>query len=177
MYGIVTIAEGEAGAQVLALWEELSKGEAWEAVGEMSVPHLSYHVAETYRLAAVEKLLERVAGETAPFRLPMASIGVVCGPHHVVYLTAVRTPALSALHEALWDGATEAGSDIVPRYESATWMPHVTLGNHASMVEWTPELARRQGAGRLPREIVVDNVALIEEVPGGHEVIYRSSFH
>ena len=176
MYGIVTIAEGEAGEQVLALWAELSKGAAWEAVAEMSVPHLTYHVAETYSLPAVEALLERVAAETEPFRLPTPSIGMVSGAHHVVYLTAVRTPALSSLQAALWDEATVAGTDVVARYAPATWLPHVTLSDHVSMVDQTPELARRQGAGGLPQEIVVDNIALIEEVSGGHEVVFRSVF-
>ncbi len=174
MYGIVTIIEGQAGRQVHALWQQWREQFGEQAVQGMSVPHVSYHVADDYDLDAVRALFEGLATHTRAFEVRAAGVAFIAGANgDVVWINVARSPAMNDLHEALWDGATAAGADVEMRYESTTWFPHVTLTYQAQVLEDAPELASAMRDGRLPRAIVVDNLALIEETDEGHDVVLR----
>ena len=174
MYGIVTIIEGEAGRQVHALWRQWREQFGARAVQGTSVPHVSYHVAAGYDLDAVPALFEGLAAQTRAFEVRAAGVAFLAGADgDVVWINVARSPALNDLHEALWDRATAAGTDVETRHESTTWFPHVTLTYQAQVIEDAPELASAMRDGRLPRAIVVDNLALIEETDEGHEVVLR----
>ena len=174
MYGVVTIVEGEAGRQVHALWQQWREQFGDRAVQGMSVPHVSYHVASDYDLDAVRTLFEGLAAHTRAFEVRAAGVAFIAGADgDVVWINVARSPAMNELHEALWDGATAAGTDVEMRYESTTWFPHVTLTYQAQVLENAPALASAMRDGRLPRAIVVDNLALIEETDEGHDVVLR----
>jgi len=176
MYGIVTIVAGEPGMQIARAWEDLRAKHGPEATRGHNVPHVSYHVADDYDLAAVERLFARVAAEHAPFDVGMAGIGTMGHDgQRIVFLNVVRSPALASLQDVLWDGATSAGTGVIERYHRDIWAPHVTLGDHPILLERLPDLARRLGGGPVPDRFRVDNLALIEEMPYGHEVRLRAS--
>ena len=175
MFGIVTLLDGERGDQVRSLWAELATAHGPEVMGEQNLPHLTYHVADEYDREAVRALLERLAAATPAFAVRAAGLGFVAREHFVVWLNAVRSPPLTALHEALWDDATAAGTGVYERYGNETWFPHATLGDGDLMRAALPELAQALRDGRLPETIAIDNLALIEEVTGGHELIFRFS--
>ena len=173
MFGIVTVLEGERGDQVRSLWAELAAAQGPEVTRGHSLPHLTYHVADEYDREAVRALLERLASTTPAFSVRAAGLGFVAREHFVVWLNAVRSPPLTALHEALWDEATAAGTGVYERYGRDTWFPHTTLGDGDLMREALPQLERALHEGRLPETIAVDNLALIEEVASGHELVFR----
>ena len=176
MYGIVTIVEGAAGAQIERAWEDLRTAHGPEATRGHNVPHVSYHVADDYDLGAMDRLFARVAQEQAPFEVRVAGIGTLAhGSNRIVYLNVVRSPALASLQDALWDAASAAGRGVIGHYHRDTWAPHVTLGDHPILLERLPDLARRLGGGPVPDGFRVDNLALIEEMPYGHEVRLRVS--
>ena len=75
MYGIVTIVEGAVGARVEAVWASLRERHGADVTRGHNVPHVSFHVADDYDLAAVEQLLERVAARQRPFEAPLFGLG------------------------------------------------------------------------------------------------------
>lgn len=170
MYGIVTIVEHEAGRRVVAFREAIEAAFGRQAVNGSQVPHTTYQAADGYDLDAVRALLERTAAAMRAFEAPSPGIGFVS---RVAWLNLTLTPALGALHEALWDGATAAGSGVVTRYGRETWFPHVTLGEHEPAVEIASALAPVIARGGLPETVMIDNLSVIEETAGGHEVVMR----
>ena len=100
MYGIVTLIEGTQADWARGLWAGLTAEFGPEAVAGLNVPHLSYHVANDYDLAAVGERLTHVASRTPSFNVPTSGLGFD-GPSCVLWINAVRTPAMSALHAAV----------------------------------------------------------------------------
>lgn len=174
MYGIVTIVDGERGAQIRRVWADLARRYGDDAIEGFNLPHLSYHVADDYDREAISALLQRLAAETKAFRVPARGLGVIPSrAARVLFISVVRTPGLSALHEALWDGATAVATNTVEHYGRNSWFPHVTLTDRAVALDSMGKLADAMGDGRLPSEIAIDNLALIEETDEGHEVRLR----
>lgn len=174
MYGVVTIVEGEAGAKIRALWARLAAEHGSEITAGHSVPHLSYHVADDYDRAAVEALFGRVAATFGPF--PASHFGVAAGALEEfagVALPVARSPRLSQLHEALWDPCSVAATNVVQRYASELWFPAVALGGEPLFRKAPPLLQGWVREGLLGDGFLVNNLALIEEVPSGHEVVLR----
>ena len=150
MYGIVTIVEGALGAQIERAWEELRAKHGPEATRGQTLPHMSYHVADDYDLAAVERLFARLAREQRPFDVRVAGLATVShGSERIVYLNVVRSPALTSLQDALWDEASAAGTGVIEGYHRDVWLPHATLGDHPILLERFADLARRLGARRF----------------------------
>ena len=102
VYGIVTLIEGEAGAQVHALWAELRERLGPAATAEMTHPHTTYHCADGYEPAALEELLSRAAARMAPFTIRAPGVGFVGTPEGgVAWVNLSRTPRLDELHRSL----------------------------------------------------------------------------
>lgn len=174
--GIVTILEGAAGEQVHALWRRWADEVGPQCVADMSVPHMSYHVAVgDYDLAALRRTFERIASTTTAFEARIAGIGVVANAEggQVVWLNVTSTPALCALQDALWDDATAAGKDVEMRYERSNWFPHATLAYHRSVLPTLPSLVEMLRADELPRTMAIDNLSVIEEIAEGHKTVLR----
>ena len=170
MYGIVTIVDGVGRAQIEALWAELRTDYGDAALEGFSLPHMTYHVADDYDLDGLHELLQRLAAGQPAFTAPMRTLGALVGEQGMVTsLVPARTPALSALHAALWEPASALGTNVVEHYAPAAWTPHVSLGYDPRILEAAPRMAEAMRAGRLPTTLEVDNLSVIEEQPYGHD--------
>ncbi|MFQ6019555.1 MAG: hypothetical protein ACE5KW_02240 [Dehalococcoidia bacterium] len=174
MFGIVTVLEGEPEEQVRALWSELRAAFGADLVKGLNLPHLSFHVADRYEEELARALLKRVGGTTEEFSVPTPALVFVAGEFTGVGLIAMRTPALSALHDALWGEATRAATGVVMRYERDQWQPGIALCGGDTIVEASPLLVRALGEGRLPARLPINNLALIEETATGHELVFKA---
>lgn len=133
-------------------------------------------MADDYDFAAVERVFERIAREATPFDARVRGLATLAHDDaRLVYLNVVRSPALTALQDALWDDATAAGTGVYDHYHRDVWFPHVTLGDQPLLLSAIPELARILEAEPRPESFRVDNLSLIEEMPYGHEVRIRVS--
>ena len=176
MYGIVSIVEGPLGAQIEHAWTDLRAKHGPAATHGHNLPHLSYHVADDYDRPALEVLFARLAATQHPFDVPLGGLGTIAFQSaRIVFVNVRRTPALSALHDALWDHASAGATGVINHYHPDTWMPHITLGDHPILLERFPDLARRLGGEPLPTHFRIDNLALIQEMPHGHELRLRTS--
>ncbi len=173
MYGIVTLVEGALGESIKGLWEGLASRYGADAVAGFNMPHFSYHIADDYDLERAKALLDRVASETPAFDLQMAGLGVIVHPQSLVFINLVRSAALSAVHAALWDEATDAGTGVIMYCETDSWLPHVTLGEKPVLIEHVAEIGDHFGDGLFLKPLRVDNLAIIEEMRDGHELRHR----
>jgi 2'-5' RNA ligase len=108
MHGVVSLLDSTHYEQVERLWAELEARFGVRGVYMTPYPHVSYHVAAAYDLARLEPILRALAGETAPFRVRTAGLGVFTGAQPVLYLPVVRTVPLSHLHARLWEALAPA---------------------------------------------------------------------
>ncbi len=173
MYGIVTIVEDEWGDLVRKMWSDLKSSQGSEAVVGFSLPHFTYHVADDYDMATVERLLKKLASNTQEFSVPSGGLAMYPGDEGILYINMVRSPNLTRLQDALWDEATKAGTNVVRLYHRDRWLPHVTIANYRKAMNELPQLAATFETARVPRKIPVNNLAIIKEVSTGHEVCFR----
>ena len=141
-----------------------------QSVKYSGVAHFSYHVADDYDLQAVRALLERAAASLTAFTVPVRGFGIVTGG---VWLNLTRTPVLSEIHASLWADAAAAGTGVEMRYHPGSWFPHVTLAQHDAILDEASVLASTFRAGKVPGEVCVDNLSVIEETATGHVIVFR----
>ena len=173
MYGIVTIVEGEQAKMIRDQWAALGREHGPESVKGLNVPHLSYHVAEAYDLDAASAVLTRLASTTDPFSIPTSGLGFISAPYTVTWINLTRTPALSNLHQLLWDEVGPAASGTVRRYHPERWFPHVTLSDTPVLLGEAQRLSHALLEGDRFRAIPMNNLAVVEEMESGHEVRFR----
>lgn len=176
MPGVVSIVEGAAGAHARSCWELLERELGLHVRQPGAVPHVSYHVSETaYGPGLLEALGRAFIGARA-FDVASTGLGVFAGEPAVVYMTVTRTPELSQLQQGTWNAAEPHCAGSSPYWRESRWVPHITL----AMEGLTPELAARAMALLLPLarplEVRIDNLAVIDEVTGSHELVHRWDF-
>ena len=176
MHGVSSLLDDTHYAAVERLWAELAATFGVRGVYITPYPHFSYHVAEHYDLAALESILQQVAGQTAPFQVRTAGLGVFTGPQPVLYVPVVRTQALSRVHAMLWPALAPAAAGINDYYHPDRWLPHITIGYGDvppdRLAAIIPDLAPRL----FDWAITVDAFAAIYEGAGGQEVRVRVPF-
>jgi hypothetical protein len=176
MYGIVSLIEGDEGERIRNVWRHLGERFGQALVEGNSLPHLSWHVADDYRIDDLRVALEPLARRWRPFEARTASFGIATREFTGAGLSVVRTAALSAFHGELWQAADGLGTGVIERYGADRWMPGIAMAGGEQVFDALPELARIASGGLLPERFPIDNVALIEEVPGGHVTVFRLSF-
>jgi 2'-5' RNA ligase len=130
--------------------------------------HFSYHVvADEYDLDHLAPTLEDLADQYTPFTVGTTGLDVFAGTEPVVFVSVARTPELDALHEELWSRCTPGFGVGLPYYSPDAWVPHVTLAQGPRAREHLPEIMSALGARDLQWDLVVDNLAVIED--GGQE--------
>ena len=174
MYGIVTIVEGTEGDAVSRLWRNLAETHGAGAIAGFNIPHLSYHVAEQYDLAAVRRLVEETAQHSKAFDVPTVGIGFIASPYPITFINLTRTPALSRVHKGLWQDASQAATGVIERYHTDVWFPHVTLSDTPELLGALPFMARElfSESGALAK-VSISNLSVVEELEHGHELRLR----
>ncbi|MBN1285242.1 MAG: 2'-5' RNA ligase family protein [Anaerolineae bacterium] len=173
--GIVSLLNGEHCRQVEALWAELERTFGVCAIYRSPFPHLSYQVAERYDTPALEAALESLTARQPPFEVLTTGLGVFTGAKAVLYVPVVRSPALDALHRAVWEAATDAVSNAWTYYEPEWWMPHITLG-HDDIDDHLPEIVDLLRRRTFDWRIRVDNIAFVCSEPDEAYQVCRLDF-
>jgi 2'-5' RNA ligase len=173
MYGIVSLLDSKHEESVRELWSALEASHALRPARETLVPHLSLHVAEGYDLKALQSPLEGLARTTQPFKIHTAGIGVFTAEQPVVYLPVVRDPLLSTLHQAIWQLATSLSEDVHHYFHPQRWIPHITLADLVGSPSRMGDVVELLAKHDLAWEIHIDNLAVLCDDCGKHEVRTR----
>jgi 2'-5' RNA ligase len=130
-------------------------------------PHLTLAVGKEIAEAEVEKVLRSWAGETAPLQVSFASLGLTPTENANVFLGAVVTANLLALHAGLHERLAGLVESSWERYQPGHWVPHCTLVERVpgDVLGRTLEIARR---AQLPLSARLVEIAVVDFGPLRH---------
>ena len=163
MQSVVTLLDDQHYARVEAIWEELCQKFDVRGMYVTAYPHFSYQVAERYSEEACDEALRRVAMSTPPFRIRTAGLGIFTVANPILYVSIVRSPQLSQLHQNIYEGIRHAAvpGAVSHYYQPEEWVPHITLAQGDIDQDKLAEIVRRLSARNFHWEIAVTNLTMI----------------
>ncbi|MGB8511166.1 MAG: 2'-5' RNA ligase family protein [Pyrinomonadaceae bacterium] len=162
MHGVVSLLDDAHYTRVEAIWDELAKRFDVRGIYVTPFPHFSYQVGEEYDVCGVERSLQDLAARTRPFRIRTAGLGIFTVASPVLYVPIVRSPALSNLHEEIWQAVAPSRPSAVTRYYNPEmWMPHITLAHGDIEQDKVAEIVRLLAARSFHWEMTVNNLSMI----------------
>jgi 2'-5' RNA ligase len=162
MQGVVTLLDDQHYARVQAIWEDLCQKFDVRGMYVTSFPHFSYQVAEKYDDGECERSLKQLAARSRPFRIRTAGLGIFTVANPILYVPIVRAPALSKLHQELWDEVRQSTPGAVSHYyQPESWVPHITLAQGDIDQDKLAEIVRRLSARNFHWELTVNNITMI----------------
>jgi 2'-5' RNA ligase len=161
MDGIVSLLDDEHYRHVEQIWADLDREFGLRGIYVTPFPHFTYHVAEHYEVQHIGPVLQRFAAGKAGFSVRTAGLGIFTGPSPTVYISVVRSPALTRFHEALWQEIGDAGLGVIDYYRPAGWVPHITLAHGDVDNLSLPHVIRFLGSRDLNWDIPVHTISLI----------------
>ncbi|MFL6255039.1 MAG: 2'-5' RNA ligase family protein [Pyrinomonadaceae bacterium] len=175
MQGVVTLLDDQHYARVEAIWEELGQKFNVRGMYVTPYPHFSFQVAEQYDDSACESFLRDLAARTRPFRVRTAGLGIFTVANPILYISVVRSPALSDLHRDIWQGVRQTVPGAVAHYyHPDEWAPHVTLAQGDIDPDKLAEVVRFLCRRNFHWEFNVTNVSIIYDT--GREQGVRCRF-
>lgn len=174
VHGIVTLLDEAHYGMVEELWLEFERkfGVSWLS-RRIPYPHISFHVAEEYRIAPVEAALSALAGETAPFKVKVAGLGIFTSAEPVLVLNVVRSRELDSLQRRIWNAVDGMAAGVLAYYRPENWMPHITLAQGDLTDTRLPRLVGALMNRRFDWEIMINNVTLMYDDGIKHDIRMR----
>jgi 2'-5' RNA ligase len=163
MQAIVSALDDPHREMVENIWGELKAVFGLQGVTGSTRPHLTYHVAELYDAAHIGDALAGVARAMRPFAIETHGLGVFRGDETVLYLHVSPSPALAAMHGALWGAVTPLATGPKPVYGAATWVPHITLASGDLTADALPLALQFLNRWTYQWKIPITNICLISE--------------
>lgn len=176
MMGIVSLLDDLHYHYVENLWTELQQKFGVKGVYVTPFPHFSYHVASDYNSEMLAPILHKVAVNQAPFQVRASGLGIFTGEAPVLYIPVVRNPALTQLHELLWQELFNTGNGVLEYYHPDHWIPHITIGFGDLNGDNLAHIVRYLSKRPFSWQITVDNLTFIGNSGNGQEVKYRYTF-
>lgn len=170
MQGVVSLLDEVHYALVENLWTEIRDSLGLTAFYKTPFPHFSYHIAPHYDVTMLSLALKRLAASQPPFQVRTAGLGLFSGPQPVLYISLVRTPALTTFQQLVWQEVSPTASSDALYYHPEQWMPHITLADGEGFTAHMPDLVRFLGYRSFQWEIPVNNLALIYDAGAVQEV-------
>jgi 2'-5' RNA ligase len=159
MEGIVTLLDPEHDALVRGLWLELEAALGLRGVWVTPFPHFSYQVAQRYDQDRLQLAVRALAAAAQPFEARVAGLALFTGPAPVLYLPVVRTAALSAWHQRVWEACLPAAREPLDYYHPDRWVPHITIGFGDLDADRAAEAVRLLAGRAFDWPLKVDNLA------------------
>lgn len=127
MDGIATLLDPISQERVAALWQRLQLRCEFPPLRSYLIPHLTWHVAESYDHEALTRILEDLCGQFEPFFVRTAGLGIFTGERPILFIQVIKDQFLIDFHRRLWEIFTPLAKQPSLHYSPENWMPHVTL--------------------------------------------------
>lgn len=177
MPGIVSIIDGAVGDYVRDCWQLLTRELGIVAAPPGAVPHITYYVTgESFDSPPVFDAVEILADTESPFSVQVTGLGVFAGEPAVLYLAVTRNEQLSALYRRAWALGEANGGPSPAYFEEERWVPHITLAMDGLTTELTARAIGLLVPRIAPMEAAINNLAVIDERSGAHELVRRCNF-
>lgn len=162
MDGVVTVLEDKYYQVVQEIWQDLRQACGLEFNESLTVPHFSWHVAQSYPdEPSLDVLLEKISLQIKPFTVRTAGLGMFFQPRLVVYIPVVKTQELIQVHQMLWEQLADMADQPQSHYAPEFWIPHITLVYEELSESGLGCALAHLAKQPLDWEIQVDNLALI----------------
>jgi 2'-5' RNA ligase len=121
-------------------------------------------------------MLEEIASVMGAFSAKTEYLGIFTGERPVIFIGVAKSPRLASLHKSLCKVLCEAVDSKAAVYSETHWIPHITLAygddvNRSNIGPVMERLAFRD----FHHEFVIDNLAVLEEIPEKGIVVRRAS--
>lgn len=177
MPGVVSLLDEETSQYVRSLWEVISAEFGFSGLYPESSPHISYHVADSYTMEALEKSVTTLARSLPPFDVTTNGLGIfTTDEEHILYLPVVRRPRLTVVQRTVFDEVDRHGQGDTTRYQPDNWMPHITLGRWEAARNIAPDAARLLIERDLRRSISLTGLSALEEQGESHRMLFSYEF-
>jgi hypothetical protein len=103
----------------------------------------------------------QLADKVAPCTVQTDGLGIFTGPVPVLFLAVIRSPALTKVHQQLWQAITAAAVGATLVYAPEHWIPHITLAQGDMTSTDVAEIAERLSSRRFQWQIPLTNLAVI----------------
>ena len=167
MQALVTTFPKPYEDQILALWQDLKEKFGLQYIENITVPHFTWHICDTYELNAVTPLLERIAAEIEPFEILVEDVGTFISQSPVVYLKIKPNPQLIKLHTRLWQELLPYAHEPNMLYSPSMWHPHVTLALQDLSPEQLEPVLAYVGGQKISWRITIDHYSLLTQTMDG----------
>ena len=126
-YAVEIAFEAEFEERVRQLWGELAEAGVSCLMPEMGArPHISLATFHGIDPQQLRDTVEIIVATTVPLPIKFSSVGAFPGNEGVVFLAAVVTPELLALHADFHSRLSDTGLAAHPYYRPGEWVPHCT---------------------------------------------------
>jgi 2'-5' RNA ligase len=163
MEGIATILGEPYFETVKSIWRQVEETCRFQCVKATSIPHFSWHVADTYPEQPLSHILEAVCASARPFWVRTAGLGIFTAEKCVLYISIVSDSHLIQFHTRLWECLEGIGSKPSPYYAPGQWVPHITLALEGLEAEELSCVVKNLACRSFIWEILVDHLAVIGE--------------
>jgi 2'-5' RNA ligase len=163
---LVTVLDGPYGNEVRSLWNwfQVECGVSNPLAAD-PIPHFSWQGAESYRSAALDEVVQRLAADTRPFTVRTSGVGLFTGSSLVIYIGLVKNEPLADLHARLWEQTR--GLAVHPNlyYHPDRWVPHITIAIDPLDDRSVACILRKVSFLTFDWDIPVDHFAVIHAGP------------
>ncbi len=177
MQAVISALDDQSGRLVQDIWSELAQDFGVRTTSvRVPIPHLTYLGAAAFEREQVEGKLRQIAAETAPFVIETDGLGIFTASLPVLYVSVVRNPALTQLHQRVWQVIAQAGRSTTMVYAPEQWIPHITLAQGDLTSTTLAAIVERLSGRRFRWRIPLTNLALITSDDSGdasYSVSYR----
>ena len=174
MFAIATLLDPNSDTRARDFWQLLEKDCGLAGIKTIPLPHFSWQGADNYSFNKVEQILMETAGQSAPFVVRSAGLGLFTGLAPVLYLAVVKTDNLMKLHRSLWDMIGPFATGLNRHYSPDLWMPHITIAFQDLNADNLTCAVKNLLFKPVELEIHVDQLALLYQIDEDTGV--RSSF-
>lgn len=126
-HAVAALLDEEHEQQILEIWRDLGNALGVQHTFTQAVPHVTHLQAKRIREEELREAMTEFAEEHAPYILRTAGLGIFTGEQIAVYVSVVRSPALTALQTTMISSFASYMEDMSEQHFINVWMPHITL--------------------------------------------------
>jgi 2'-5' RNA ligase len=127
MFAIVSLLDQAADQRIRAIHSELETKCGLKGIRLFPYPHFTWIGGNSCQLDKTEAMVGKLASITQPISVTTTGLGLFTGTSPVIYVPLVKTDELIHIHQQIWDETHTCADELHPFYQSASWVPHITL--------------------------------------------------
>lgn len=169
MATLALLLHESAARKIRDCWDLLETELGVCGVRKIPFPHVTLLGCEGIEHPKIQGILEEFCDRTAPLELRSIGLGIFLRPSPVIYAPIIRSPALSEVHQSLWNAVGGLGGSRFGLYAPDQWIPHLTLAQFDLDAENQLQALRLLADQELEMAFEVRNLTLFDWIGPRYE--------